>query len=181
MGVRTRARHRVDSLLHPRRRRSAQRRLTNARPRSVLFVCQGNICRSPFAAALFAQLLPPTFSVSVASGGFVGPGRAPPGHALTTARTYGVDLSGHRSSALTSTTQLDADLIVVMSRAQEEALAARKKAGSMILVLGDLDPQPITQRTILDPWDSPVTAFDESYQRIDRCVRELARIVWGVE
>jgi protein-tyrosine-phosphatase len=97
------------------------------------------------------------------------------------ARTYGVDISGHRSAILTSENLKAADLIVVMSRAQERGVTSRRAPGSLVLVLGDLDPAPIKQRTILDPWDGPVEAFDESYQRISRCVRELVRIVWGVD
>ena len=174
----SRVRNLVDSLLHSRRRRAAVRRLTNANPRSILFVCQGNICRSPFAAALLTTLVPPSFSGRIASAGFVGPGRPPPEHALTTARAYGLDMSSHRSAALTSANLQAADLIVVMSREQEKGLSARVTAGS-IVILGDLDPLPIKQRTIHDPWDEPVEAFGETYERIDRCVRELVRVVWG--
>lgn len=175
----SRARDLVDSLLHSRRRRAAQRRLRNINPRSVLFVCEGNICRSPFAAALCTRLLPHSFSGQIASGGFVGPGRPPPEHALATARGYGVDISSHRSTALTSASLQSADLIVVMSGAQERHLSPSVRTGSIVVVLGDLDPLPITKRTILDPWDGPAESFRESYQRIDRCVRELNRIVWG--
>ena len=175
----SRARDLVDSLLHSRRRRAATRRLKNANPRSVLFVCQGNICRSPFAAALLAQLVPRSFSGAIASGGFVGPGRPPPDHALTTARAYGLDMSRHRSTALTSAALQEADLIVVMSRDQEKGLSARVRPGSVVVVLGDLDPLPIKHRTIHDPWDRPIEAFSESYERINRCVRELVKIVWG--
>lgn len=176
----SRARDLVDSLLHSRRRRAAQRRLQNANPRSVLFVCQGNICRSPFAAALCERLLPPTFSGRIASGGFVGPGRPPPENAVAIARDYGLDLSSHVSTAVTSESLKAADLVVVMSGAQGRGVSARVKSGAIVLVLGDLDPLPITKRTILDPWEGPVESFHESYQRIDRCVRELTRIVWGV-
>lgn len=176
-----RARDIVDSLLHPRRRRAAQRRLRNANPRSLLFICHGNICRSPFAAAVFAHLLPPALSgaVTTASAGFIGPGRSPPPHALATARTYGIDMSSHRSAILTSESLQAADLVVVMSRTQEREISSRVAPGSIVLVLGDLDPLPLKHRTIIDPWEGPVDAFDESYERINRCVRELARILWG--
>ncbi|HLA15044.1 MAG TPA: hypothetical protein VJZ25_08470 [Gemmatimonadaceae bacterium] len=176
----SRARDLIDSLFHSRRRRAAQRRLKNANPQSVLFVCQGNICRSPFAAALCERLLPSSFSGRITSGGFVGPGRPPPEHAVATARDYGLDLSSHLSTAVTSESLRTADLVVVMSGAQARGLSARLRPGAIVLVLGDLDPLPIRKRTILDPWEGPVESFHESYQRIDRCVRELTRIVWGV-
>ena len=46
-----------------------------------------------------------------------------------------------------------------------------------VLVLGDLDPLPVQRRTIPDPWGSSDAAFDASYDRIYRCVCELARII----
>lgn len=172
----------VDSLLHPARRRAAQRRLKDANPRSLLFICHGNICRSPFAAAMLASALPPALAraVTVASAGFIGPGRSPPLHALNTARAHGVDISNHRSATISPESLNAADLVVVMSGAQQRGLASRVAAGAKVLVLGDLDPLPIKQRTIPDPWEGPVDAFEESYGRITRCVRELIRIAWAV-
>jgi len=65
-----------------------------------------------------------------------------------------------------------------MSAEQARAIRARVRPGSArVLVLGDLDPVPITRRTIADPWGGSDSAFVASYDRIDRCVRELARII----
>jgi hypothetical protein len=46
-----------------------------------------------------------------------------------------------------------------------------------VLVLGDLDPDPIVARTILDPWNGAADVFDESYARIDRCTRMLVQLM----
>ena len=167
----------VDSRLHPLRRRRALEALRDAHPRKVLFVCTGNICRSPFAAALFAKRLPDNIAGTIVttSAGFVGPGRSSPLTALETARDYGIDMSDHRSAALTSENLRSADLIVVMSREQEGGVSERAPAGARVIVLGDLDPLPIKRRTILDPWEGPRAAFDESYARIDRCIAELVK------
>jgi protein-tyrosine phosphatase len=171
----------VDSLLHPLRRRVARQVLRGANPRSVLFVCAGNICRSPFAAALFANRIPPRLAgaVKTSSAGFIGPGRPSPEQALATARGYQIDLADHRSAVLTNDVLDAADLIVVMSEDQRHGLSARVGKKPTIVVLGDLDPLPITRRTILDPWDGPPEAFAESYARIDRSVRELVDALWA--
>jgi protein-tyrosine phosphatase len=170
----------IDSLLHPWRRRAARRRLEKIQPHSVLFICHGNICRSPFAAAMFAHAVPRTFArtVTVASAGFVGPGRPPPPDAIATARNYGIDLSRHSSTIVTTENLQPADLVVVMSAAQAGRLSSRLKPGIPVLVLGDLDPLPIQQRTILDPWDRPRADFEQSYARVQRSIDELARILW---
>jgi protein-tyrosine-phosphatase len=171
----------VDSLLHPLRRRRARELVRGANPRSVLFVCTGNICRSPFAAALFANRIPQRLrrAIKTSSAGFIGPGRPSPEHALATARGYQVDLADHRSAVLTNDVLDAADLIVVMSEEQRRGLSARVGRTPLIVVLGDLDPLPITRRTILDPWDGPPEAFADSYARIERTVGELVDALWA--
>src|SRR5712692_6549405 len=46
-------------LLHALRRRAAREALRERAPQSILVVCHGNICRSPFAAAVLRQALGP--------------------------------------------------------------------------------------------------------------------------
>ena len=91
-------------------------------------------------------------------------------------RSYALD--EHRSQLATPTNLRAADLIVVMS--VEQARAAYLTGGApraAIVVLGDVDPGPIEQRTILDPWGRSSSAFDESYDRIERCVGELVAAI----
>jgi protein-tyrosine phosphatase len=172
--------HLPDALLHPRRRRAAHIQLRNLRPRSVLFICHGNICRSPFAAAAFARLNPRIGSrtITAASAGFIGPGRIPPAKALSAGLRRGLDISAHRSNVITQERLRSADLVVVMSAEQARTIRAQVRGvPGRVLVLGDLDPSPVTRRTIADPWGRSDFAFDVSYDRIDRCVRELVRII----
>lgn len=167
------------SRLHARRRRAAQTRLRSVRPRSILFVCHGNICRSPFAAAAFVRSCPARIakSIKVASAGFIGPDRPPPSTALAAASRHGVDISSHRSALVTLEAVRAADLVVVMSEEQERDIRMHVGPSTLVLVLGDLDPLPASRRTILDPWGAPDAAFDASYDRIERCVQELAQII----
>lgn len=167
------------SRLHARRRRAAQLRLESVRPRSVLFVCHGNICRSPFAAAAFLRSCPAPIanSIIVASAGFIGPDRPPPSKALAAASRRGVDISAHRSALVTLDAVQTSDLVVVMSEDQEREIQTRVAPSTVVLILGDLDPLPASRRTIVDPWGAPDATFDASYDRIERCVRELARII----
>ena len=46
-----------------------------------------------------------------------------------------------------------------------------------MVLLGDLDPEPITRRTVLDPVEQPAEVFRSCYDRIDRCVGALA-VLW---
>jgi protein-tyrosine phosphatase len=174
-------RHVPTARLHSRRRRAARAQLERIKPRSILFICHGNICRSPFAAAAFARLCPPHIAstITIASAGFIGPNRSSPSKALTAASRFDVDLTNHRSALITSENLHGVDLVVVMSEDQARDLRLRVSASTTVVILGDLDPSPIDRRTILDPWGGPDSAFDASYERIDRCVRELADIVFS--
>jgi len=82
----------------------------------------------------------------------VGSGRACPQAAVDVATVCGLDLSGHRSQVLTPRDVGSADLILVMDEAQRRALRVLfgRDRGD-VLVLGDLDPQPIDMREIEDP------------------------------
>lgn len=112
----------------------------------------------------------------VASAGFFGPHRAPPGDALAAAAARGIDMSAHRSQMVNRALLDAADLIVVMEPRQALAVTARRASSiRRVVVLGDLDPRPITTREIADPFGGPRAAFDECYARIDRCVAELVR------
>ncbi|HET7188413.1 MAG TPA: hypothetical protein VFI52_09670 [Gemmatimonadaceae bacterium] len=172
-------RHLPDRLLHPRRRSLARRRLAASAPfQSALFICHGNVCRSPYAAATFERLTRDGGGrVDVGSAGFIGPGRQPPPAALAAAARRDIDMQAHRSQLIAPDRLAKADLIVVMSVEQDSALRTQHGVGrGTLLILGDLDPEPITRRTVRDPWGSDDRIFDESYARIDRCIRELARL-----
>jgi protein-tyrosine-phosphatase len=106
------------------------------------------------------------------------PGRPTPPEGVAVAKACGIDLSTHRSRLLTSGEVNASDLVVVMEPRQRRPLErdfGRNRWGT--LVLGDLDPWPITGRAIVDPVDQSEEIFELSYARIERCTRELARIL----
>jgi protein-tyrosine-phosphatase len=70
----------------------------------------------------------------------------------------------------------EADLVVVVEPSHQRRL--QKVVGvheTPVLVLGDLDPGPISSRRIRDPWGDDLDVFHEVFDRIDRCVDELLR------
>lgn len=149
------------------------------RPRRVLILCQGNICRSPFAAALLSrQLQVCDPGVDVESAGFLPPGRPSPPEAQATAAQWDVDLTRHRSRHLTPQLSQAADLIVVMEPAQRRMV--RERTGRLVggvMVLGDFDPRLMVPRTIPDPIDEDLAAYEQCYARIARCTRVLGAVV----
>lgn len=90
----------------------------------------------------------------------------------------GYDLRAHRSAVLTANDLQKTDLIVVMSGDQASDVRWRGAPPHVpVVVLGDLDPERIDGRTIVDPLNSDESVFRSSYQRIDRCAAELAKLI----
>jgi len=104
----------------------------------------------------------------------IGGGRPSPAPAQEAAAARGYDLSAHRSQLVSRAQAHAAGLVVVMNAAQRAGFRARFGAVSPVLVLGDLDPQPILRREIADPINRGVSDFARVYERIDRCTERLA-------
>ena len=158
-------------LLHPWRRARALRRLRDAAPvRSVLFLCLGNVCRSPYAEISFRNMSPAS---DVDSAGFIGPDRSPPEDAQLIARERGVDVTRHVSKLVSTALAGAQDLIVVMEPGQVKRLRRETGTRVPIVVLGDLDPEKPPRRRIRDPWGQPPETFRSSFERIDRCLEAI--------
>jgi protein-tyrosine phosphatase len=168
-------RHAPERALHRSRRASLVARLAEAWPKEIGFVCYGNLCRSPYAEAAAGRAFRPLGSIAprVWSAGLYGPGHGAPGAAILAARERGIDLIRHCSQQIT-TRHLSADWIFVMESYQV-ALVNRQIGEGRIVLLGDLDPNPIDTRGIGDPMEQGLDVFRACYERIDRCIALLAR------
>jgi len=81
-------------------------------PRKILFLCYGNICRSPLAAALAEKRLS---GVTIDSAGFhEQTGRSSPQKILRIGKSFGIDLSFHRSARVMRDQLANADLVIAM-------------------------------------------------------------------
>lgn len=169
------ARRLPERLLHPVRRWRARTALAGAPPpRSILVVCLGNICRSPFAQADLERRLGGA-PVSVRSVGFIRPGRPPPAEALAVAAERGFDLSEHRSRILDGE-RSPVDLVVFMDPRHVPRAGAAGVQARRSICLGDLDPRPIATRAVADPFGAPLEQFRRSFDRIERCNAALVRL-----
>jgi protein-tyrosine phosphatase len=162
--------------LHPRRHLKITLRLKNQpRPRRILVICHGNICRSPYLQAVLQRRLP---DVVVTSAGFVGSGRPAPQVSLAVSAQRGLDLSGHRSQRITRSKVADADLVIVMDSEQARRVARRFRANpDRIAIAGDLEPTFDTSRSIRDPWKESADVFRASFDRLDRCADNLVGLL----
>jgi protein-tyrosine phosphatase len=166
------ARNLPDRVLHRRRYREARRRMSRlGKPRVILVVCYGNVCRSPYLQAVLQRALPGTV---IASAGFLGSDRPVPPASVTISARRGLDLSRYRSRPLTPATVSEADIIVVMDANQAREIRVRFRVNSArILIAGDLDPLFDETRGIRDPWNQSNEVFEASFDRLDRCAVSL--------
>lgn len=89
----------------------------------VLFVCTGNICRSPIAEGLFRHQVGSRTDYRVSSAGLAAAHGVPPSeHAVHVMREAGIDISDARSQPLDRWLIEDADYVIVMTRGHQEAV-----------------------------------------------------------
>ena len=95
----------------------------------ILFVCLGNICRSPAAEGVFRSLCPSLTTDSAGTGGWH-VGEPPYAPMQQAANARGVDLSNLRARQFTSADFDRFDLIIAMDAANLRDIAAQRPTGN---------------------------------------------------
>ena len=141
------------------------------RARHVLFVCKGNICRSPFADILVRNLLPDATEVASA-GYYPRDGRCCPENAVLAAQEFDVDLSQHRSRLLHRRDIDRADVVLLFDEQNRTRLLQDYPfASAKLHLLGIVLPKG--SYLIEDPFSGSQAVFHETYARITEAVTSL--------
>ncbi len=133
--------------------------------RLFLFVCGGNTCRSPRAAAI-ARVEAAGRSLEIASAGASAvPGAPMTAQAQVALRSLGVPAGSHRTTPLTPAMIERAEAIYCMTRGQRQAVLALVPAGAG--KSAGLDPEG----DVPDPIGQPLAAYLACAQRLQVLVR----------
>lgn len=146
-------------------------------PRSILFICQGNVCRSPFAEGYLRKIAGDRNLRgirSLSAGIDVRVSVSSPDLAVRVAKTLGVDLMHHRSKPVTTDMVEDNDVIFTMEHRQ--AIFMRKAfpghvSKIFLLPLFDTDPprsgDNALRYNIPDPYGKEEKEFLECFRKIE--------------
>ena len=149
----------------------------------VLFICMGNICRSPTAHGVFARYLrehAPELDVEVDSAGThdYHVGSPPDPRSIAAAARRGVDLRSQRARLLSATDFERHDLIVAMDRLNREVLLERSPAAfrdrvRLLMEFAGMSPGDDEHLDVPDPYYGGAVGFERVLDLVEQAAEGL--------
>lgn len=149
---------------------------------SVLFVCLGNICRSPLAEAVFREAvaeagLEDRFRIDSAGTSGYHDGQPPDARTAEVAARRGVEVRG-ASRRITAEDVSEFDYLIAMdgeNRREVERLVARSDGDPGVHLLREFDPESGPDAEVPDPYYGGPRGFEDVHDLVDRSARGLLR------
>lgn len=147
---------------------------------NIMFVCLGNICRSPLAEGVFRGLveevgLEDRFTIASTGTGSWHVGEAADQRMQRTAAKYHVSLDTHRARQFTREDLREYDHIFVMDKDNLRDvlhLDDEDAYGNKVRLFREFDPEPGDYQ-VPDPYYGGARGFDNVYEIVERTARTI--------
>ena len=149
----------------------------------ILFVCTGNLCRSPMAAGLLRHRLAQegldTRHRIISAGTWAVDGYPASDNAVETMAERGIDITDHVAHTITASDVAEADLILVMS--QEHGRVIKMTWPQYTWKVHRLSEMVGKRKDIPDPYGAPIEAYracaDTLSDYIDRGLASILALI----
>jgi protein-tyrosine phosphatase len=142
-----------------------------ARPLRVIFVCWGNICRSPIAERVAVREAAESglSDVQFTSAGTSSEelGNPMDERAASVLRRHGYSFKDHVAHQINADELADADLVVAMEDLHVGRLRRLDPDARNISLLSDFDPDAVPGSGLPDPWYGPDSAFTDTLAAVE--------------
>ncbi|GGZ01943.1 low molecular weight protein-tyrosine-phosphatase [Novosphingobium colocasiae] len=148
---------------------------------SVLFVCLGNICRSPLAEAALRETAGAaglSLLVDSAGTGSWHIGHPPDPRARAEAARHGIDIGSYRARQVTPDDFLRFDRIYALDRSNLSDLQKLAPAGATAQVALLLDAVPaLAGQSVADPYHGDAAHFAQTWQEVTLAARHIVDVL----
>lgn len=136
----------------------------------LVFICAGNICRSPFAEVVAEKVGIQAVSCGLATRG----GDLADSRALEVSSNLGYDMTGHTSQQFSSQCLRSTDLLLCMEPSHLVSIDAQigESVSAQIALLGSYHTPAYPY--IPDPYGKPAEYFQRCFKWIEQSVRHVA-------
>jgi glycine hydroxymethyltransferase len=150
--------------------------------KTILFICTGNICRSPMAEGIFRQAVQGRGNYRVGSAGLGAmEGQPPSAHAVEAVKELGIDISNQRSRMLSPSLVAQADYIFGMTHSHvDTVMLLYPQAAEKTFLLREFDDtlDPF-EKDISDPIGGSYEIYMNCRDQIEQGIVSLLRFIEG--
>lgn len=147
----------------------------------VIFVCLGNICRSPLGEGVFRELVKEKgwekyFFIDSAGTAAYHVGKAPDPGSRCVALKHGFSIEDQRARQFSSSDLESWDYIIAMDSSNRKNIEKLGSVKGKLLLMRDFD-QEAPSSDVPDPWSLGDEAFLETYQIVRRSCENLLKYI----